>query len=29
MRRMADDMDRLFENFGLGRAFGLGVPGGL
>jgi HSP20 family protein len=29
MRRMADDMDRLFENFGLGRAFGLGAPGGL
>jgi HSP20 family protein len=27
MRRMADDMDRLFENFGLGRAFGLGAPG--
>jgi HSP20 family protein len=26
MRRMADDMDRLFENFGLGRAFGLGLP---
>src|SRR5215475_511068 len=24
MRRMADDMDRLFENFGLGRAVGLG-----
>jgi HSP20 family protein len=23
MRRMADDMDRLFENFGLGRAFGI------
>ena len=29
MRRMADDMDRLFENFGLGRAFGLAVPAGL
>jgi HSP20 family molecular chaperone IbpA len=29
MRRMADDMDRLFENFGLGRAFGLGIPGSL
>jgi HSP20 family protein len=29
MRRMADDMDRLFENFGLGRAFGLGAPGGV
>ena len=29
MRRMADDMDRLFENFGLGRAFGLGASGGL
>lgn len=29
MRRMADDMDRLFENFGLGRAVGLwrGLPG--
>ena len=29
MRRMADDMDRLFENFGLGRAFGLGAPAGV
>jgi HSP20 family protein len=29
MRRMADDMDRLFENFGIGRAFGLGGPAGL
>jgi len=29
MRRMADDMDRLFENFGLGRAFGLGASAGL
>jgi len=27
MRRMADDMDRLFENFGLGRAFGLAPVG--
>jgi HSP20 family protein len=26
---MADDMDRLLENFGLGRAFGLGAPAGL
>lgn len=25
MRRLSDDMDRLFENFGFGRSFGLGT----
>jgi HSP20 family protein len=26
MRRLSDDMDRLFENLGFGRAVGLGAP---